>query len=677
MGITKNMERWKSFLITCPDEVFFEIMRSSLGDIQTPFNKHSLIKKLTAYLQKHDTKNRMLSLVTEKDAFLLSVIFVLNEPDLGRLYSFTKDEYRYLELHSHLLNLEERMLIYRSDEDPTMRLRFNPVLYDELLDRVINTDLVFVSFDFAGETWEPTNRPPSPTENATWLSDLLILAILAYLRENPSPLKASGTPKKGTENDLTKRFSSLGPNTVVVQRFCLIVDGLTELGLVKDSDGGFAISAGYLKAFASLDRLERTALVAGALWRKACGFTSMSAAEGAAAVLFLSEHTAAGRGYTIQTIKRYLHAMGIRQFDDEDAEALLEVLTALGIAEYRDPGYGFGEPGFLHPSHGDGSSAVVQPNFEVTLKPWVSFKAAVEVALMAEIRSYDFFPVFELTRDAVTRRLADGVASAAMISTLEELNDGIPSSNVIFSLESWEKEYRSVRLFYGTVLLIDPDRQHLVEHSAAMSDLFASSPAPGIYLLNTNDADQIEKALKGSGMDQTPAIENKTGSEPSDSSGPDISILKPPLALNTIASDQQVEQNVVGELHNKLDSMRLKPEQKKDLADLIEKGLILYPNQLEHLASSPKEKNEARGFDYVGKVRLIERTLLRDDLLLEVINRDSTGSSDTFLVKPVELRKTGSNLDLHCKELPEQRELTLRVRSMSLVRIVRGSQFVL
>ena len=109
---------------------------------------------------------------------------------------------------------------------------------------------------------------------------------------------------------------------------------------------------------------------------------------------------------------------------------------------------------------------------------------------------------------------------------------------------------------------------------------------------------------------------------------------------------------------------------------MIDKGLILYPQQLEYHASSPREDNEAKGFDYVGKVRIIENVLSRVDLLLEIVTRSSGGQAIKYLVKPVELNKTGSDLTLFSKEIPDQNDLKLKVRTMSLVRSVRGSLFV-
>jgi hypothetical protein len=666
MSIARDLTRWQGFLLTCPDEMFFDIMRTALGNIQTPFNKHSLTKKLIAYLRRQETKDRVLALITDQDAHLLTVIFVLDEPDLASLYTFLQDSHQYLELHSHLLNLEERMLIYRFNDNGTVRIQFNPVLFDPLKDHVIDSGRVFASQD-------ATQRSGSPT----WLNDLLIASIVAYLRENPSPFKAGGKPKKRVENDLRERFSSIGPSSAVFERVRLVMDGLEAVGILEDHESGVKIGTGNLLAFSSTGALDRLALIAGGIWQRR-NYKNASLVECAASVLFLIANLQAGRAYTGDSVKRLLVAGGRLAGTDAGVPGLLDAMCQLGLL------IGDGEEVCRAPQADeftggiDEPQAVVQPNYEVTLKPSASFADSLELALMSKLQTYDFFPVFELTRESVTRRLSDGMRSEQLLDLLERLGGGPPSPNVVFSIDSWEKEYLSVKLFSGPVLLVDPARRHLVEHSEAMSDLIVSIPAPGVYLLSTNDTDLIEKALHDCGIDQTPASE-----------GPIADVFGSPkpapirIPTSTIHTNAPVgapagddEDRLIQELTSRLKSMNIDQDGKRELTKLIDKRLILYPEQLDYYSTAPKEKTEARGFDYVGKIRIIEQTLVRDDLLLEVTNRDSGGKSVKYLVKPTELQKSGNDLDLYCIELPGKSELKMRVRTMSLVRAVRGSLFV-
>ena len=103
MSRTAEIEHWKGALLTRPDQLFFELMRLWIGDIQTPFNKQTLIEKLVTHLRNRDTIERILTFITKDDAILLTSIFILNNPDLHTLYGFSKGFMRYLDLHNHRL----------------------------------------------------------------------------------------------------------------------------------------------------------------------------------------------------------------------------------------------------------------------------------------------------------------------------------------------------------------------------------------------------------------------------------------------------------------------------------------------------------------------------------------------------------------------------------------------
>ena len=360
-------------------------------------------------------------------------------------------------------------------------------------------------------------------------------------------------------------------------------------------------------------------------------------------------------------------------------------MCSLGLFASEERGY---TPCRLGPpDRGTDAPIIVQPNFEVTLTTAASFSQGLELALAAEIRSYDIFLVFELTRDSVTRRFADGIEVSNFQESMQELSGTALPSNVLFSLKSWEKEFLSIRIFQGSVLLVDPDRRHLVEHNKEMARLISSIPQPGVYLICTTDQDQIDKALKSCGILQKPAVEGAGSTDLSDTEEETqepvlIENRKPEIlgAISLILS-ATIEQRqkkpsvskIVSELETKLEAMDLSKDVTDELSRMIGKRLILYPEQLEYFASSPREKNEARGFDYVGKVRIIEQALIRDDLLLEITTRGEGGKSTNILIKPIELDKAASDLILTGKVLPDQTETKLRVRAMSMVRSVHGS----
>ena len=671
MSKTIDLERWKGELLTRPDEQFFDLMRSALGEIQTPFNKHSLLKKLVSFLNRRETKDRMLSTVSETDSVLLTAIYTLSSPGVATLYSFLKESIRYLDLHNHLLNLEERLFIYRSGEDGEERLWFNPIIEQELVSYAVDTDLVFESIESA---------PADPR----WIRDGLLLSIIAYLREKPSIFTAAGKLKSRVRQDLERRFS-FPDFSEPAGRVGLVIKALHGCGVIDLVNGEAEVLLERLDDFGSLSGILRAAFLAGGLASMMVdGDEEDSQRESArpslvpytAAAAFLLKNLPHDRAYPVTAFKRMLLAAGLRYHTDDPTEKLIEAMHQMGLVS-KDGDYfvmrASGEP---EDDKAKTAKTVVQPNFEVTLAGPFRFSDGIGLALGSELRLYDTYPVFEITREAVTRRFTDGESAAAYTANLEKTSAAKLPSNVMVTLNSWENEFLSIRIFSGNVLLVDEERRYLVEHSEELKKLIASTPAPGVYLIRSSNRQEIEKALRSCGIDQKPAIESAADAKREPFEGYRIPLMgNAPVRLHSHSGREKPSIHLREELYGKLDSMNLTDDVRKDLAHMIDKGLVLFPRQLEHQANVPREKHEAKGFDYVGKVRIIEQALLRRDLFLEITTRTPDGNSAKYLVQAVELKKTGSDLDLICRILPDKRDIQFRVRSMSLVRSVRGALF--
>ncbi len=138
--------------------------------------------------------------------------------------------------------------------------------------------------------------------------------------------------------------------------------------------------------------------------------------------------------------------------------------------------------------------------------------------------------------------------------------------------------------------------------------------------------------------------------------------------------DTERRDSFLNSLLEELEAMHLPKEQAKELEDRIRKKLIIRKDQLRY-KSFRSEKTEAKGLDYLGKVRLIEQTLAGSYDLLEILERTPKGLPKRSLVKPVKLDKSGSDLVLHGTVLPEGEEVSMRVRKIGYLRRVKGSIF--
>ena len=107
----KPTEEWRKLVFDLSDQAFFDLVRNYLGDIHTPFNKHNLLDQLEAFLLNGSNLNQIISMIDSSDAALLSAIDFLGKASIEQLYALFRDEKPYYSFYTHLMNLEERMLI--------------------------------------------------------------------------------------------------------------------------------------------------------------------------------------------------------------------------------------------------------------------------------------------------------------------------------------------------------------------------------------------------------------------------------------------------------------------------------------------------------------------------------------------------------------------------------------
>ncbi|HUX22410.1 MAG TPA: hypothetical protein VMW69_14295, partial [Spirochaetia bacterium] len=322
---------------------------------------------------------------------------------------------------------------------------------------------------------------------------------------------------------------------------------------------------------------------------------------------------------------------------------------------------------------------VVEPNFQLTLKPSVGFADGLAVASMAEIRRFDVYPRYEITKRSFIRAIEGGSSAQELMKHLETLGESELPQNIRFTLTSWEREFRGLSLYRGIVLTADPERRHLIEHSEAMRPWILRTLAPGVYLLDERGVVDWSRALARSGIDPLPSI--RDGAPRSGESAGIFRSFGRPSVFKYPTGDTQRERvsqggtnDLAAELSEELAKLDLSPELSSELGARITKKLILFRKQLEQ-TQLKFEKNEAKGLDYVGKVRLVEQALKSGSELLEVLERTPKGSTRRLLVRPIEVRKSGNELVLHAQTLPENESVEIKIRKIGLVRKLKSSLY--
>ncbi len=625
----------------------------------------------------------MLTLIDGDDITILSAVFVLGEPQPRLLQKLLDHRFSYLDIHHRLLNLEERLLIYRDREE---RIRINPLFRHLLEVRVLDIETMFPS------------RPAAPRlVPEPWPSDQLLVALLAFSSEYGNQLlKNDGTMRKRTSEEAAIRFPNIQP-----EQISMFIRALSLLGCLRvDQQFHLTIIPGRLESFSELPTKERALYLQGAVALAADGESRSSVNECRAAGERIHRYCSAlapDRLYDAESLRSLFMSVALRSdYGAEEIGRLPGLLTLTGKL-IQEEGYWrkAADVTGYSAEEDKGNMLVAQPDFSITLHPGLPLYEALLVTSFLELKRFDLYSNYELNRASFHRGCARFTPSEFR-AVLERRSSSIPQ-NIITTLDNWEKEYSNLTLVRGIVFTVDEERRHLVEHDPDVIPFLKKSIAPGIYLLDPAREKEWRRALDNAGVSPLPPVSDLTPEEeeatsafsfsrpkmswdaPDSSASPSASEADPAgPALdgdeNLPSAGEQEGGKLMEKLTEELNSRALPRDEEEELSARINKKLILYPEQLIP-GLGEKEKNEAKGLDYTGKVRLIERAIAEGNALLEVVERTRGGSPRRVLLKPEDLRKTGTDLLLLGRSLPEEEMVTVTVRRISLVRKLKSSLY--
>ncbi|MFW5683765.1 MAG: hypothetical protein ACOC1I_02845, partial [Spirochaetota bacterium] len=373
------MNDFRSFMLTLADDAFFELVRNYLGPVKTPFNKHELIDRLESMLHREDIQERILSLIDEEDAELLSAIWVLGEPTFDELHLLFARKRSYLDLHHRVLNLEDRLLIYRTGD----RLRLNPLLLEPLEAHVLRPDRLFVSRPLGASDPEPI--PP-------WLTDTLLVSFAAWLGEAPEIFRADHSVRKRTLTDLRDRLpvlteSARATGDPQVLRITVLVDALLAAGAITSTDGVRTVEEAW-RELAPLSSRRRLATLAAAPACKGQGPIG-SLPEAIDVVL---DTLPGDRALSVLSVERLLLVLAPDQ-TPESCRRAREMMSLFGMLVAIDDDHVIVAP--AAEPHEQTKPVVVQPNFDVMMPEEFSFVDGLFIAGISRLTRHDRYPHFE------------------------------------------------------------------------------------------------------------------------------------------------------------------------------------------------------------------------------------------------------------------------------------------
>jgi len=651
-------------MVALPDDEFFAIMRNYLGKLKTPFNKHSLIDDLADFLLRDETEKRILSMIDEEDALILTSIDFLSGTDIHELHDFLGSVRSFMSIHHLLLNLEERLLIYRDSENG--KIRISPLFDNLFKDKVFNTDLLFPSKD--------NSRSKHPN---LWFTDNLVTAFISFIFKHPDLLKLDGTIKKKANDDITKIFPNLILDKFSPIRLDLLLRGLKNLSLVKDIEEEIIPDEYALKQLSELNIQERYMLYSASIIKPDIKLSSLN--DFADIINRFLNAIPQGKNFSHNSIIKLLLLI-LKQFNIKSgiSEIILNALINSNLLVKKKNRYEVNSNlnGIYSLEEIIEPPIIVQTSFDLTVKPWLSLKDGIKFACLTEIKKFDIYPDFELNRASYTRGHDCKLYSKDIIKTLEDLSGRPIPQNIQVSVKSWEEEYNRVKIYEGIILSVNSEKRVIVEHLQNLQIYIKKELAPGIYLMDPENIREWRIIIENAGIN-VPVIQKvHTNSEEhtilfSPGILNDSDFLKIPVCTNRIPVEKY---NFKDELNKKLNTINLSKDESTGFKIRIDKKLILYPEQIQH-GNIRTEKTEASGMDYTGKIRLIERAIQSKSELLEISFGNPIEKIITYLVKPDNLDKSKEDLILNAVTLPEENNIQLIVRKMSKVKRLKSSLF--
>jgi hypothetical protein len=714
----RSPEDWKSALLTLPDSAYFELMRSVFGNIKTPFNKQRLVDDLGSFLSRKDIQEAIAAYIDENDARIIAAIAILEDPVQGELETFFAGEFSFAELHSILLNLEERLILYRfHDRDPDApefrgskaagtplrRLALNPLLEPALTPIINNRNALFFS--------EPLSVSAADSIAVQGLQDDRILAALfAFVADAPDLFKIEGGIRKKVLDDGKALFDGLDLES--------LVGGLQVLGLLRQSSEGFAadlvLDEPKLRRFKALSYVERREYLAAGICaiksapRPALAPYNRSRLQSLARFIHaFMEMLKADRQYPAATLIRLMdmlerNGLGRRRErfgpfaldqdgtwpgDSDFFDSILEALRIAGLLCVGPGGMYFrGAPREEQGASRDAAVIAMDTAFSCILYPEISFADALSLALFSLVRETGAAVRFELTRESVVRGFDMGLDAKYMIALLDRLSGNQVGQNLRWTVQDWETRYSGVSLFQGTALVLSEERRYLAE-AEPVSSLISRTLAPGVYLLSAGDRSDALQALRRAGID---IVAQPLGDRRGDRPSPYPSLAQAPGILRggfqpppdkggettrgeSLSPDPLLAGRYKERFRAALEKLSLSKGEREELSARIERRLILSESQLA-TASVRYEKLEARGLDYVGKTSIVKQAIASKQLI-EIVWSGQQGKENRAIGLPNALQKSGGETLLALKPVPSGDLILLPLGKIGLLRRVKQSLF--
>ena len=608
-------QKWEASILRMSEDHFFDIIHAYFGEIETPFNKHKLLEKLSSFLLNESVREKIISTLSYEDLKLLSCINYLKNPTVRMLF-FVFDVYAS-EIRAKLVNLEERLLIYRETDDNNynkVRYSINPLLLDVLLSSLGNS--LFLLYE---KLEKEVNIEPL-------LTPVFFSSIYSYIYSNADVYKKDGHCKKKVYDNLSNIFPMLKGKEEVID---VIFRSFINLKLIKKVENEIIIIEEHWQRFASLSHIEKLIyLCVSRVFSVDYEDCSINPQAVFSDLLTLLKK---GAWYNEEDIYRVLfliylkHSTNLQSisfdnyvffrtfkwsvdYEDEKAEAL-SIAEAFGLIIRKNNLLCFNE--YFRNIEEDEKPLLISSTYEVTISQLASLNNLIPILPGVKIIKSQTFATFEFNRQTCENLFQKEMDSKRIIESLQSVSKHPLPQNVGASIDQWYNSYKSISLYSGIVLCVDEKRKKFFMKGSPLSSLVKKEITDGVYLLNSFNIKEINKQLKKSGLDFI--IFNYKDCDVNLG----LSYSKLDKKIDTTATKEKKEllnrikkceaERLLEEekLIEKLGNKKLDENLKEILIGRIKRRVVLTEKQLDPLTIH-KTQREIKAFDFLGKLKFLE-----------------------------------------------------------------------
>lgn len=682
----KRVMLWRESFLFLEENHFFEIMKMYLGEIKTPYNKQKLIANLEGFLHKKENLVAIKSFLSDDELEIISAVVFIPDVTEEKLSSFFKSTFTYSFLYEKLLNLEERLILFKtknenSSQGDSFVIKFNPLLEDTLFD-LININRLLPQIEFT-KTEKPAAR----------ITPELISCFISYILENPNIAKQDGTLKKHSLQNIPVVFGD------EVKKIEILYKAFLNLGILKETGHGAEVDWSKFSDFLNLSFAEQTVYIT----ISSCSHLSRESLRLHSQIFVDTVKNLSDRVFTLDLFLRTGFLVSAASFDsssegsfktsrfakiiqegrlrlsehNNDAvtvstsgalERMFEAAVSLGIIYIsgttkdgsKDSETVYSVSDFLAApeqcSENLSGMLRIDSSLAVSLMPGFALRDIVPLSKFMSLKKYDKVSEFLISRQSIMRGFDIGLSAKEIIQILTERTLYEIPETLKVQIEEWNSSYSSASFYKGFVLKVDGKAALAAQHNSVLSPHIHTVIAPGIFLLDVNDDAEAVSLIKKSGLDFIGKIksvkeENRTagffnlklnGKKNFGCSG-----FETPSEIIPKKDSAEIEK----ELFLKLEQMELDESQKENLELRIEHKVIVNPAQL-NSSILRLEKSNANAMDYAGKIYVFEQALANEEKIELRFAKDGKKELSVF-GKPVGIRKQSDDVFVQLLLVPE------------------------